>query len=775
MAGQECGRQWGRAAAGPSSARRARGLRRSDRGPIGGRAPGRSHHSKGDISKEFTWGHFHGVATRHHPRLAQEIASFGVPTKGKCPLVLEGFSGGEDHIVGLSGVIARSHGADVRSFLPFLESHFDIRQYKGVHPVFLMALLRVADYLQVEADRAPAQVLQVKQLASPASQGEWQAHNAIKDVRHTHEDPEALFVDAMPSDVHSFFRIEEWLRGIQRELDLSWAVLGEVYGRYEGLNRLGLVLRRIRSSLDDPAEFSKKVAYLPLKAAFRGSDADLLKLLIEPLYGNRPEVGLRELIQNAVDAVRELAQYQKDVPAASSVPLPQQEGDVIVSIEKRSSGEAWIAVADHGIGMSPGIIIEYFLTAGASFRRSETWRRAFETTDGKSKILRAGRFGIGALASFLLGPEVEVSTRHVEEIDGVQFRASVDSDSIELRKASRPVGTTIRIRVQPALAESLGGDEPASKRLGSRKPVAVDWDWYCLSTPSVIRRTADRKLEQKYHLPGPNEDLPPEWRRISHPDYSDVLWTYSEAPLLSCNGIEVARTGHGPFLAPGPKWDERFGLAVPKVAVFDPDGRLPLNLQRTGLTEPSYPFDAVLAEDVMRDFIAYSLVFGPTSVQYDGPLVYAGSSRQRPGRYELEKAGDLYFGKEGFGYSDASILQSLGAESLLIVRGYLRAPAIGELGAVASGPKILLPGFVYAEDPDRWLRSMVEHARNTEGSCGGSEWANVQEPKGWNRGGEYVLDSLRRRGARLLISHSVWTRAQKHSRLPKKPQSLAKQ
>ncbi len=52
MAGQECGRQWGRATIGPSSARRGRGLRRSDRGPIGGRAPGRSHQSKGDIFME---------------------------------------------------------------------------------------------------------------------------------------------------------------------------------------------------------------------------------------------------------------------------------------------------------------------------------------------------------------------------------------------------------------------------------------------------------------------------------------------------------------------------------------------------------------------------------------------------------------------------------------------------------------------------------------------------------------------------------------------------
>jgi hypothetical protein len=82
VAGQECGRQWGRAAAGPSSARRARGLRRSDRGPIGGRAPGRSHHSKGDISKEFTWGHFHGVATQEVVPRRERAIDTGKASRG---------------------------------------------------------------------------------------------------------------------------------------------------------------------------------------------------------------------------------------------------------------------------------------------------------------------------------------------------------------------------------------------------------------------------------------------------------------------------------------------------------------------------------------------------------------------------------------------------------------------------------------------------------------------------------------------------------------------
>src|SRR6185369_2184186 len=75
---------------------------------------------------------------RHHPRLAQEIASFGVPTLGERPLAFQGLSESKEYIAKLAGIIARSHGAHVRSFLPYLRDHFDIRQYKGVHAVFLM-------------------------------------------------------------------------------------------------------------------------------------------------------------------------------------------------------------------------------------------------------------------------------------------------------------------------------------------------------------------------------------------------------------------------------------------------------------------------------------------------------------------------------------------------------------------------------------------------------------------------------------------------------------
>lgn len=678
---------------------------------------------------------------RHHSRLAQEIAAFGVPTSGSSPLVLNGLRGAREYIAGLSGIVARSHGAELRTSLPFLEEHFDIRQYKGVHAVFLMTLLRVADYIQIEAERAPSQVLRVTQLASPLSQGEWNAHNAIKDVRNTHEDPEALFVDALPTDIEAFLRVESWLRGIQHELDNSWAVLGEVYGRYEGLRSLGLVLRRVRSSLDNKSEFSKKVDFLPEKAFFRAADADLIKLLIEPLYGDHPEIGLRELIQNAVDAVRELKQYLREVPVIRPLAQSNTSADIVVSVSKDQDNKSFVLITDNGIGMTSDTVINYFLTAGASFRRSEGWRRLFETAEGKAKVLRAGRFGIGALASFLLGPEIEVYTRHCEAKRGICFRASVDTDSIELRNVDCPVGTSIRIKITDEMAQRLGQNDSRSVQNGN-------WDWYALRTPSVTREYLGTKLAQEFYIPAAQDKMPRGWHSIKTPDYEDIHWTYLNAPSLICNGIRIGS-------CPQSHWRERFGLQLPRVSVFDRDGNLPLNLQRTGIVQDQYPFENALADDVMRDFLAFALIRGPQRPvhhlgikEFVGNSLYAGSGRYFPYWGDKPKlTTDWYFTSDGFGYADPLLLSKSGFKTALIAKidghSFDKIP----FGVPPKQAAQISTADGTLWDLDRTLRHVIDLGHYNRNLTRFHDWGSSE-----------ILDLMTRDGCRFLISDFAWNR-----------------
>ncbi len=635
---------------------------------------------------------------RHHSRLAHEVALWGVPGPGTDPLRLRGVS---PDIADIAGHVARSHGQPIRSCLPYLAQKYDLRAYKGIHAVFLMAVVRTADYLQVQSDRAPKQILQIHKLSSPVSQGEWSVHAAVRDIRSTHEDPEAIFIDASPADVKTFLKLKRLIEAIQMEFDSSWAALGEVYGRYEGLNLLGLGLRRVRSNLDDLSAFSKTVPYIPCKAAFQAAEADLLKLLVRPLYGEERGIGVRELIQNGVDACRELRDHLQQHPPLVAPKQEDLEADVVVTLsEDEAKKPGWVEVADKGIGMTAETVRDYFLKAGASFRNSDAWRKAFEDASGKSRVLRSGRFGVGVLAAFLLGDEVQVSTRYVDAPAdaGVSFSATIDSSEIELRRVARPVGTTIRIKISDDdVWESLTGFKQSWEE--ARETRLRSWDWYCLPDPEVKRIFKREKkveeLKQQFTLPSSKSTLPSRWHSISHPDYLDIQWTYEKSPRLTCNGIRVmeprewsAYDYFGEKRDVRPLW-ETHGLVLrcPNVSLFDPDGHLPLLLQRNGLATPAYPFHEELRLDVVRDLMAFILLRAPTAPLGDA---VAGEPYKRLYEGFRTKSNGLttFCVPGGTSFVDPWHFAALKPSRLLLV------PTTSDVPKALSEPTLFSPGYL---------------------------------------------------------------------------------
>lgn len=389
----------------------------------------------------------------HHPRIAHEFAIYGVPASSSDP-ILPTASLGQD-IRDIVGLVARSHGLPLRSCVEYLNEHYHRREYQNIHAVYIMVLLRVADYLQIQADRAPNLVFRYRHIPSKISQLEWRAHNAITNITQTHDDPESIEIQAQPEDVKTFLRLKDWLSGIQEELDKSWAVLGEIYGSHKNLSNLGLILRRVRSNLDNVEKFAKTVEYVPERIELSVARPDLLKLLVGPLYDNIPSIGVRELMQNAIDAVRERWALEEKHPELRKKidELMPQESDVEIWIDDPDKkGYRWLTISDKGVGMTVEIIRDYFLTAGASFRNSDAWKKEYESEDEekKSRVLRSGRFGVGILAGFLLGERMEISTRHIRSNQGVRFSTTIELEALELRYDNNlPIGTTIRIPISP--------------------------------------------------------------------------------------------------------------------------------------------------------------------------------------------------------------------------------------------------------------------------------------------------------------------------------------
>lgn len=292
---------------------------------------------------------------RHHHRLAHEIVLWGMPTGNGRINLLKGIPG---HLIEIAGLIARSHGVAIRECIETLIERTSTfhREYRHIHPTYLMSLVRLADYLDLDISRAPSSVLSAKFLRSPISRREWWSHKAVVDCHSLDDDPECLNVTADTAaltNIETFLIIEEKIKGIQQEIDLCWAVLGEVYGRFPPLNRLALKIRRIQSNIRKPA-VTCQLPFVPHRASLESSRADLLKLLIGPLYGDHPGIGIRELIQNAIDAVRELDFILKSSTSYSGSDVENLEGDVVVYFEKDSNGDFWVVVADRGIGMTWG-------------------------------------------------------------------------------------------------------------------------------------------------------------------------------------------------------------------------------------------------------------------------------------------------------------------------------------------------------------------------------------------------------------------------------------
>ncbi len=541
---------------------------------------------------------------RHHHRLAHQIACFGVPGPENDRIGLRHV---DKDIADLAGLVARSHGMPVRLCIDYLQSKYgDKCEHKRIHAVFLMSLLRVADYLQIQPERAQRQILKVTKLQSPVSKGHWNIHHAINDIRNTHADPEALYIHALPSNIATFLKIKQLLLDIQCELDAAWAIIGEVYGRMttNNFHLFGLNLRRIRSNMDDIDTFEQQVKYIPIRAAFTTADPHVLNLLVGPLYNCDPAFGVRELIQNAVDAVRELWEYTKTHQRSKIMQLRDQKADVTVSIKKdRDNDQLWLVVSDQGIGMTPKVVSNYFLRAGASFRESDVWRKEFTTEKRRAKILRTGRFGIGVLAAFLIGDQIHVVTRHVDTPpeSGIEFTASLDMDTIELKNIRCKIGTEIRIRIFENLAREYNKAKWQSAT-----------DWYYLLHPSVRIEIESKQVQPKYILPSTLvKKLPYNWRRTSHPHYQDIHWTYSNAPALACNGFKINESKSYRAFDISPQDDIAGSIITPNLHVFDPDGNLPLNLKRTDLNQDP-DFKKELSRDILKDFLAFILVCAPT-------------------------------------------------------------------------------------------------------------------------------------------------------------------
>jgi hypothetical protein len=330
-----------------------------------------------------------------------------------------------------------------------------------VHLRYLAVVLRVADILEFDPERTPEVILRHRDIA-PESLIYWWKDRGISLVKEDNR----LLLSARPKNAQIHHAIETMANDIDRELQLSRTLADMThFEKFPGLNRdlphrwemLATIYRDIKP---------EHGTYEYIDGAFRPDTKRLLELLsgVE-LYGT-PFAAVRELLQNAFDAIKEqvaherLAQPNPADPRLESTLAELHR--VELRFEKLPDGY-WLVCSDTGVGMTKAIIRDHLLISGTA-RRHDILDLDRRCKEKSFSLGRTGQFGIGVLSYFMLADRVSILTQRAQEPGDSDGNAwSFETEGIgyfgELRpESNRQTGTEARLHLR---SEDIG-DNPES-------------------------------------------------------------------------------------------------------------------------------------------------------------------------------------------------------------------------------------------------------------------------------------------------------------------------
>lgn len=283
-----------------------------------------------------------------------------------------------------------AHTEDISWLLDNLKPHSQ-KGKDNYSPLFCGMLLRLADILDIDSNRTPPFLYEY---ITPKgfSKVEWLQHFTIHNsqkIKTDNSGKKTITIYGECDDPSIHRKILEYLDWINIEIENALQLNESLVDQYK-IN--------IKYPLDnhiDPKGYT--ISNLKLSIDF---NAISNLLMGERIYGEK-KLGLRELIQNSIDACKvrnEIEEKQarygdSEYRPAIKVILDEESGHFIVK--------------DNGIGMSIEILKNYFLNVGISYYKSADF--VLKEYDYKP----IGNFGIGFLACFMLSKNVDIKTRYV--------------------------------------------------------------------------------------------------------------------------------------------------------------------------------------------------------------------------------------------------------------------------------------------------------------------------------------------------------------------------
>nr|WP_092074438.1 ATP-binding protein [Dendrosporobacter quercicolus]NSL49690.1 ATP-binding protein [Dendrosporobacter quercicolus DSM 1736]SDM94999.1 Histidine kinase-, DNA gyrase B-, and HSP90-like ATPase [Dendrosporobacter quercicolus] len=298
--------------------------------------------------------------------------------------------------------ICFSHNEDALLILNLDKSYLCGPETYACLPL-VAVVLRLADVLDFDAKRTPSILFSHLAVKHPISIKEWNKHRAIE--AWTIKDTKICFHakcthPAIEASIHSFCDL------IDNELSVCNNIISLINEHYKS-SQIGISLRLPfkvnREKIETKKDIFGNPQYIYRKTEFNLSKRQVIDLLMgTKLYGD-PEVAMRELLQNSIDACLLRGALEKKWGNHYSP-------EIHVNYYKENDDRI-LEIIDNGIGMDQEIIDNYYSKVGSSFYNSGEFYdlRSYTNAD----FVPTSRFGIGILSCFMVADTLIVDTRKI--------------------------------------------------------------------------------------------------------------------------------------------------------------------------------------------------------------------------------------------------------------------------------------------------------------------------------------------------------------------------
>lgn len=264
-------------------------------------------------------------------------------------------------------------------------------------------ILRLSDILDFDGKRTPSILFSHLYVREPISIREWNKHRSIESWEINQDN---IFYSARCSHPAIEASIHQFCDYIDHELSICNNLITDL-NDFHKIKRPNLIIKVpykvSREKITTKKNIQNKPLYIYKDTQFNLSKRQVIELLMgTKLYGN-PEVALRELVQNSIDAC-----LLRNAQEKKWGNLYQPEISIKYITE---NNEKVLIVEDNGTGMDQYIVDNYYSKVGSSFYKSTDFYNLL--SESNADFIPTSRFGIGILSCFMVADTLIVDTKRV--------------------------------------------------------------------------------------------------------------------------------------------------------------------------------------------------------------------------------------------------------------------------------------------------------------------------------------------------------------------------